>query len=230
MSERGWVSYLSSRDRDGLGSDGSKPSPFGLGRSPALLVVDVYREALGTRQDADDLERWPMSCGSPAWAAVDRIGVLIEAFRRRSLPVIHVTGADLYTRWGHRESNRELDLSIVPEVAPRRDEMVIGKAAPSAFQGTSLAFHLIAMEIDTLIVCGEATSGCVRATVVDAATHRYRVGVVEECCFDRVEASHWINLFDMEQKYADVMSSVDVVSYLDLVAAGATALEVEVTR
>ncbi len=225
MTERGWVSYLSPSDRDRLPAGGGKTRAFGLGRSPALLVVDVYREALGTRDDADDLERWPMSCGTEAWAVVDRISELISEFRRRSLPVIHVTGAEMYTRWGHQEpAKREPDFTIVPEVAPRADEIVLGKSAPSAFQGTSLAFHLVALGIDTLIICGEATSGCVRASVVDAATHRYRVGVVEDGCFDRVEASHWINLFDMEQKYADVMTSDEVVAFLDLVADGATAL------
>lgn len=223
MGERGWMGYLSAADRRNLSADGSKLAPFGLGVAPALLVVDVYREALGTRQDADDLERWPMSCGKAAWEAVDRISDLIEAFRRRAFPVIHVTGAELYTRWGHRgATERELDFSLVDEVTPLEGEIVIGKSAPSAFQGTSLAFHLVALGIDTLIVCGEATSGCVRATVVDAATHRYRVGVIEECCFDRVDASHWINLFDMDQKYADVMTSDQVVAFLDLVADRAT--------
>lgn len=141
MTERGWVNYLSPSDRDRLPAGGNKSRAFGLGRSPALLVVDVYREALGTRDDADDLERWPMSCGTDAWAVVDRIGDLIDDFRRRSLPVIHVTGSEMYTRWGHQElAEREPDFTIVPEVAPRSGEVVIGKSAPSAFQGTSLAF------------------------------------------------------------------------------------------
>lgn len=225
MIEPGWVKHLSAGDLAKLTTDGRKQRPFGLGRSPALLVVDVYREALGTREDADNLDRWPMSCGSQAWESVDRIGDLIAEFRQRGLPVIHVTGTELYTKWGHPEdASRILDLSFVPEVDPLPGEMVIGKSAPSAFQGTSLAFHLVAMGIDTLIVCGEATSGCIRATVVDAATHRFRVAAVEDCCFDRVEASHWINLFDMEQKYADVMTSDEVVSFLAKVAPGAAAL------
>jgi len=82
---------------------------------------------------------------------------------------------------------------------------VIEKTTASAFWGTPLIFQLQALGIDTLIVCGETTSGCVRATVVDGATHRFRMGVVEECVFDRTEASHFINLYDMHQKYADVV-------------------------
>ena len=83
---------------------------------------------------------------------------------------------------------------------------MLRKTAPSAFWGTPLAAHLNLHQIDTLIVCGEATSGCVRASVVDAASYRYRVQVVEECVFDRHEATHALNLFDMHQKYADVIS------------------------
>jgi len=68
--------------------------------------------------------------------------------------------------------------------------------------------------VDTVIVVGETTSGCVRATVLDAAAARFKIGVVEECCFDRTEASHAINLFDMHQKYADVISLSSAISYL----------------
>ena len=215
MAERDWDRFLTDADRSRLSAPGAKHSPFGLGHNPALLIVDVYREALGTREDADDLTRWPMSCGVAGWDAVDRIAGLLEGFRRLHLPVIHIRGPErLVTRWG-RPDQRPLDFSIVPEVAPTGDELVIEKSAPSAFQGTPLAFHLVGMGIDTVLVCGEATSGCIRATVVDAATHRFRVGVVEECCFDRTEASHWINLFDMDQKYGDVMNVSDVVGYLE---------------
>jgi nicotinamidase-related amidase len=91
-------------------------------------------------------------------------------------------------------------------VKPVAGELVIEKAAPSAFQGTPLAFQLQSLGIDTLIVCGETTSGCVRASVVDGATARFRMGVVKECVFDRTEASHYINLYDMHHKYADVVS------------------------
>jgi nicotinamidase-related amidase len=76
---------------------------------------------------------------------------------------------------------------------------------------------LNSLGVDTLIVAGESTSGCVRATVVDAKTNRYRVIVVEECVFDRHEASHAINLFDMNQKYADALALADVVAHLNRV-------------
>jgi nicotinamidase-related amidase len=104
---------------------------------------------------------------------------------------------------------------IVDEVAPLPGEAVLRKAAPSAFFGTLLTAHLHALGADAIILAGEATSGCVRATCVDARSYRYNVTVVEECVFDRHEAVHAINLFDMHQKYADVLGIDEVVAHLE---------------
>jgi len=95
---------------------------------------------------------------------------------------------------------------IVDQAAPLPGEVVLTKNSPSAFFGTPLVAHLIAEGIDTLIVCGEAVSGCVRASVVDGASYRLRMVVVEDCVYDRHEATRAMNLFDMDQKYADVIS------------------------
>jgi nicotinamidase-related amidase len=75
-------------------------------------------------------------------------------------------------------------------------------------------FHLNSLAVDTLICCGETTSGCVRASVVDGATHRFKMGVVADCVFDRTEASHFMNLYDMHNKYADVISLDMAKNYL----------------
>jgi maleamate amidohydrolase len=88
------------------------------------------------------------------------------------------------------------------------------KSSPSAFWGTPLVGHLNYLGVETIITCGEGTSGCVRASVVDGCTHRYRMMVVEECVIDRHEATHAINLFDMNQKYADVLPLAEVLEYL----------------
>jgi nicotinamidase-related amidase len=93
-------------------------------------------------------------------------------------------------------------------------EAVLRKSSPSAFWGTPLAGHLNYLGVDTLITAGESTSGCVRASVVDGCTYRYRMIVVEEGVFDRHEAAHAINLFDMHQKYADVVPLSEVLEYL----------------
>ncbi len=103
---------------------------------------------------------------------------------------------------------------IMPEIAPIEGEVVLRKTAPSAFWGTPLMAEISRLHLDSLLVAGESTSGCVRASVVDAASYRLKVTVVEECVFDRHEAPHAINLFDMNQKYADV---VPLAEALDLI-------------
>jgi nicotinamidase-related amidase len=95
----------------------------------------------------------------------------------------------------------------MPEVAPTAGEIVLHKSAPSAFWGTPLVGLLRGLDVDTVVVVGESTSGCVRATVVDGRSHRYHMAVVEDGVFDRHEASHAMALFDIDQKYADVISS-----------------------
>jgi nicotinamidase-related amidase len=112
------------------------------------------------------------------------------------------------------EEKRKHRFDIIDEVAPLESEIVINKSAPSAFNGTALNAHLNYIGIDTVIVCGESTSGCVRASVVDGCTARYRMVVVEEGVWDRHEAPHAINLFDMNQKYADVISADETVEWM----------------
>jgi maleamate amidohydrolase len=227
MEQAGWDRFLTDRDREVLLRSGrEKTQPFGFGKKPALLLVDLYYAALGMeRVDIlEAVERWPMSCGREGWEAVDRVVTLLEKARGLDIPIIHIgilkgflspwsrETRNVMTKLTAAEEARAYDL--IDEVKPREGELVINKTAPSAFQGTPLQFHLTALGIDTLIVCGESTSGCVRATVVDGATHRYKVGVVGEACFDRTEASHWINLFDMDQKYGDVIDVESAVDYL----------------
>jgi maleamate amidohydrolase len=97
---------------------------------------------------------------------------------------------------------------------PADDELVISKQYPSAFFGTSLAATLTASEIDTLIITGLTTSGCVRATCVDAMSHGFAPIVVADACGDRHDAPHEANLFDMNAKYADVVDEAAVTAYL----------------
>ncbi len=100
-------------------------------------------------------------------------------------------------------------------LTPQADELVISKQYPSAFFGTSLASTLTAMNRDSVILTGLTTSGCVRATCVDAMSHGFRTAVVADACGDRHPAPHEANLFDMNAKYADVVGEADVCSYLD---------------
>jgi nicotinamidase-related amidase len=174
----------------------------------------------------DSIRTWPWSCGLDGWAALDRTVGVLSAARGARIPIVYLRDMPGFpSPWGPRTPRPDLpeipgDFAsraneIVAEVAPLDGELVLEKSAASAFHGTPLQFHLNYLDVDTLLVCGEATSGCVRATVVDGATFRYRVGVVADCCFDRTEASHWINLFDRDLKYGDVMSADAAESYLE---------------
>jgi maleamate amidohydrolase len=97
---------------------------------------------------------------------------------------------------------------------PRPEELVVSKQYPSAFFGTSLASTLTSLGIDSVLLTGLTTSGCVRATCIDAMSHGFRTAVVEEACGDRHDDPHRANLFDMDAKYADVVSEAETVDFL----------------
>jgi len=103
---------------------------------------------------------------------------------------------------------------VVDDLAPGVGEYIVRKTQPSAFFGTSLASWLHARLVDTLLVTGCTTSGCIRASVVDAMSYNFRTVVVTDCVGDRAIAPHDANLFDMEQKYADLMTSEEVMAKL----------------
>ena len=105
-------------------------------------------------------------------------------------------------------------MRILDEIAPAPQDIVIRKLKPSGFYGTNLESFLTLLGADSLIVMGTTTSGCVRATVLDAFSSNYRLAVVEDACFDRSQASHAINLCDMNAKYADVVTSGDALAYI----------------
>ncbi len=222
--EYGWEPYLSERDKEHDKSWGKKEL-YGFGDRPALLLIDIYYSVLGLKREPifESMKTWPSSTGLEGWEAVDKTAELLAVARECGIPVVHIKGLQSGIKpWVHRHRgpsklSPEMQFKgtqIVDEVAPIDGEVVIEKTAPSAFQGTPLDFHLTAMGIDTLICCGETTSGCVRSSVVDGATHRYRMGVVSECVFDRTQASHYMNLYDMHQKYADVVSLDMAMGYL----------------
>lgn len=214
--EYGWEPYLSERDKKHSDIWGKKELN-GFGQNPALVLIDIYYSVLGLERQGifESMKTWRGSTGLEGWEAVDKTAELLAVARQSGIPVIHVKGLHTGVKsWGRRNRPEpampkemiEKGQQIVDEVKPIAGELVIEKAAPSGFQGTPLAFQLQALGVDTVIVCGETTSGCVRATVVDGATHRFRMGVVKECVFDRTEASHYINLYDMHHKYADVVT------------------------
>ncbi len=225
---RPWDKLLGPQDRSvyeaaGYGREGSR------GERPALLVVDVNYNFAGDHPEPilDSIRRFHNSCGEYAWEAIPHIVRLLEAARSTGVPVFFTTqemrvDSLRVGAWGRKnrrayERNEEaerLGTTIVPELKPQADELIIRKTKPSAFFGTPLQSYLVQLRTDTVLVAGATTSGCVRATVVDAFSYNYQVIVVEECVFDRGQASHAINLFDMQAKYADLASLDDTIQYL----------------
>jgi len=107
---------------------------------------------------------------------------------------------------------------FVAEVAPREGDILIPKKHPSAFFATPLVSHLIDLGVDTLVVTGCTTSGCVRCSVVDAFSYNWRVLVPWDCVYDRSATSHAVNLFDMASKYADVAPAAEIIQKLNSTA------------
>src|SRR5262249_31688459 len=145
------------------------------------------------------------------------------------VPVIYTTGVRRDDNWDSgswswkntRTDERPLvkrterdGNQIVDEIAPEPEDIVVLKQKPSGFFGTNLLSYLVLLGCDSVIVTGTTTSGCVRATVLDAFSNNFRVIVAEEACFDRSQASHAINLCDMQAKYADVVPVEEVRRYL----------------
>ncbi|MDR7469595.1 MAG: isochorismatase family protein [Armatimonadota bacterium] len=197
--------------------------PMGLGVRPAALVIDLNYRFLGWRPEPilQAVELWPKSSGERGWQVLPSVRRFLTLCRQARVPIIFTTGQAGAPRSLQAEKSRqrgpdadEGELAIVEEVNPAPGEMVMPKPRASAFFGTPLLSHLIRQSIDTLLLCGCTTSGCVRATAVDATSYGFRVAVVEECVFDRFEISHHVALFDLNAKYADVISLADLEAYL----------------
>jgi nicotinamidase-related amidase len=232
---RVWEPFLTAQDKASL-----KDRPhqvWGFGERPALLCVDLYRWVFGDRRAPllEAMREWPASCGEAGWDAIPHLQRLLGAARAARIPVVHATkllsSQSGVAGWSEKPSPTRgafapegAKWDIIDEVAPLPGESVIRKSAPSAFFGTVLMAHLHDLKVDSLILCGEATSGCVRATCVDARSNRFNVTVVEECVFDRHQTTHAINLFDMHEKYADVLGIDEVVAHLNALRPAAAAV------
>ena len=204
---------------DGFGGRG------GFGRRPALIVVDM---TLGFTDPES-----PLACDLDG--PVENIRKLLEAARGAEIPVAFTTVAyresdkltaaafidkvpalltlEAGSRWG------EID----PRIAPRESEPVLNKLFASAFYGTGFPSLLAAAGVDTLIVTGASTSGCVRATAVDALQYGYRPIVPREAVGDRNPEAHDANLYDIDAKYGDVVRVEEALQYLEAVRSTSSA-------
>jgi nicotinamidase-related amidase len=201
-------------DRDVYGHAG-----YGMrqewGERPALLVIDVTLGFAGRPglSETENRDLYSTYCADGA-AALPAVVRLLEAARQGDAPVFFTTvpraAKDHVGRWRVKHpktlesppDNRELH----PALGQRPDELVVEKGKPSAFFATPLLPLLVERRVDSLVVAGCTTSGCVRATVVDAFSYGFATFVPEEAVFDRAVSSHMISLFEMNQKYADVIA------------------------
>lgn len=192
----------------------------GFGTRPALILIDFcqayFEPGNALYSEVDD-----------ALASALRVRA---AARAAGVPVVltnvvyHPSGFD-----GGRFFEKAMPLknflkgspmgAFGPGLEPFDDELVVSKQYPSAFFGTSLASTLTAAGIDSVILTGLTTSGCVRASCVDAMSHGFRTAVVSEACGDRHAAPHEANLFDMNAKYADVVSEAETIAFLQTLTA-----------
>lgn len=199
----------------------------GLGRRPALLIIDVQYRTVGTepRPFAEAIKEFPTACGQVGWDAVHQIARVLGLFRQKGWPVIYpyVSPKESFDKGRLADKVPALmtvakrGYDFVAEVAPNPEDVLLPKKHPSAFFGTPLVSYLIERAVDTLVVTGCTTSGCVRGTVVDGFANNFRVLVPHECVYDRSSVSHAVNLFDMSEKYADVTSTDEALKALQSV-------------
>ncbi|MFN8141160.1 MAG: isochorismatase family protein [Solirubrobacterales bacterium] len=222
-----WDDVLPEEDRQvfeaaGWGKD------VGFGEKPVLLVVDVIYNFVGDVPEPilESIKRWRYSCGERGWEGVKYLERLIAAAREKQIPIVY-TGMDRRPdgfdqgawNWKSYRSGEASDIKgslgneIVKEIAPEPEDIYFVKDKPSAFHGTHLLDYLIYLGADTVITTGTTTSGCVRASAVDATQYNYRSIVPEECVWDRSMISHKVNLLDIQMKYGDVKKTDVVIEY-----------------
>lgn len=215
--------YLSERDLE-VFKEAGFGKPLQLGKNPALIVVDATYEFTGEWREPilEAVKKIRTACGEEAWKAAETIEKLIQTCRKYQLPVVYTMPArnrplNMFkpkTSRGNETYAEHLGL-IVDQLKPLPNELVFEKIAPSGFIGTNLLAYLISEKIDTLLVTGGTTSGCVRATIVDAFSYSFKVAVVEEGVFDRGQMSHIMSLFDMQAKYCNLISENEAIAYLE---------------
>ncbi|HUN23066.1 MAG TPA: N-carbamoylsarcosine amidohydrolase [Anaerolineales bacterium] len=190
---------------------------LGFGKKPALLIVDFINAytTVGSALFAPDVV-----------TAVQNTVPLLQKAHDKHIPVV-------FTKVLYASNGRDGGIfvkkvpvlrtmvvgeplaELVPELPPSEEDVVLVKQYASAFFGTSLAAMLTAEGVDTLLLCGCSTSGCIRATAVDGLQHGFRVMVPEECVADRHSAPHQANLWDINSKYGDVVTLAETLTYLD---------------
>ena len=189
-----------------------------LGSRPAVLVVDF---SCGFTDPESAL-------GSDLTTEVEATKRLLDAARARGLPVIFTTigyepslkDGGLWLQKAPALADLQVGgrwVEIDPRLEPREGETIVLKKGASAFFGTNLAAILVSQAIDSIVLCGATTSGCIRATAIDLLQYGFPTLVPRECVGDRAQAPHEANLFDIQAKYADVVSLEEALAYVESV-------------
>lgn len=192
-----------------------------VGERPALLAIDLYNLVYrgGAKEPHEVIGEFPSSCGKYAWDAVEPTKALFAAARSAGIPVVYTTAPMTSTVVATNRqaglASSDDDYDIFEAFTPQDGDIMIVKERASAFYGTPILPELNRLGVKSLIVCGESTSGCVRASAVDAYSAGYHVTLAEECVFDRSLLSHKVNLFDLHHKYSDVLGVDEIVTHLE---------------
>ena len=220
-----WEDLLTDIDRKVIEQAGYGQSR-GLGRRPVFLLIDAQYNYFGDDKEIlEQLEDWPSGAGQAAWRTMDGIKKLLAAFRSKGLPVIYtrqVQDRMILDGFAMKAAGRNQQLylegsrgtEIVDELKPLETDFVINKTQSSAFLGTPLPSLLTRLKVDTVIIAGGTTCGCVRATAVESVSRGYDTVVLHDCVFDRITLSHKASLLDLWMKYCDLLDTSEVVDYL----------------
>jgi maleamate amidohydrolase len=194
---------------------------FGFGKVPALINIDLQKAYTAVGEFSTAYETNPLQ--------LEYVNALAAAFRSKGFPVVwtyvaYMDSGEDCGIWGTRTNTPDSLQNI--KVGSRRSEfddrlqidshkdIIVNKRMASAFFETNLGSVFNFHGVDTVVVTGGSTSGCVRATVVDSLSRSYRTIVAEECVADKHESPHFANLYDMAVKYADVLSTDEVLSHI----------------
>lgn len=221
--EQIWKDMLTEHDKKCLANQSSFQPRRGLGSKPALIVIDMQKAVIGDDMPIyEQQDRYPYACGNFAWAP--------SATLRSSFPTAVSTASPVvYSKHCYRPEygfagrpandvfaadNPNCD--IIPELTPViPGDTVVEKQGPSVFFSTNVNNSLRSKGVDTVLIVGNTTSGCARATAIDATSLSFKTALIEECVFDRLEMAHRANMFDIQYKYCDVLPIAEVYEYLE---------------